>query len=733
MWRFFTLPLRSSALPLAAMATFFGLCSVALSLLASPQSQRPRQDVHSVLSQVRLAPALRSPEVSLRFSPNGNYLLFQDPTGISVLASDPLSILFHISAEYIYPAEFSADSQALVFVGGELTFAKRKLPDGEKMASGELPNKEYCMDGKLSPGGEYFACLKPDLRFAIYEVSSQKNVLEDSLAPSMMSRSGGLRPLYPVYNLFFSPLEVDSAFSGPFGIIRTDQPRPNPNHQLSVSSIHFSPDAKVLLADFPKNPFEIDLVERKKFEPPGAVQKILPAALALQTDDRLIAVASGTRASVESSASIVSLKDGNVLAHLPLSAARLQMASNPRFVTLYNVSPDGQSATAFDLEQNRLLETPPALALDVLADELAVYTVNGSIVLYRLGERSMLAHLPLPLASLPLPRCVSFTPSLDKLALSIHGFGAIFDLSNGHRIATLPGFSAVNFLNGLQASLLIPRVRDDPARVSLINLSDGTTLPSWEVAKDEQLRSGGPVLLDYSMLQAVMNASPDFPSMGMQPPFLLRAIDPATGKELWKRQFKDNPPTPFADPQGDRLLLGWKAKTSEARSAASHNPESHELYKNAKLTDHDSFFEAFDARSGNSLGGVLVQAGSGAFSFDGGFSVGDTLILQKDSVRVSVYSMRDGQLKARLVGVVPSANAESNLLAIELALGRLGIFDLSTGTKLDEQLFPDALVYTHFSADGKLLFVLTEHQIAAILDVSGVRKPPASSSDAKKR
>ena len=67
----------------------------------------------------------------------------------------------------------------------------------------------------------------------------------------------------------------------------------------------------------------------------------------------------------------------------------------------------------------------------------------------------------------------------------------------------------------------------------------------------------------------------------------------------------------------------------------------------------DSFFEILDAHSGKTLGGVLVQQGSGPYSYDAAFSVGDALFLMKDGKRVSVYSLRDGSLKARFVGGFP--------------------------------------------------------------------------------
>jgi hypothetical protein len=693
---------------------------------AAPGSQH--QNVHSVVSQSKLIPPLRSTEVSLRYSPNGSYLLLQDPAGVAVLLRNPLRILFHISTSNIYPAAFASDSQSLVLVSRALSYAKWRLPDGEKIASGDLSSQDDCADGRLSSGGEFFACLEPDLRFLLFDLTTGKSIYVQSMAPALPPGPGGLRSFYPVEVFHFSLLDIDSAFSGPFGLIRTDEPRPTPSRPLYYSSIHFSPDTKTLLARLPKGGFGLDIATKKTFEPPGPVQKEFAGEVTLESSERVIAVENVKGSSSERNATILSLRNGAVLANLSLSATRLQMASNPRFLLEYNSSPDGQSAAAFDLEQGHALETPPAVALDVRTDELAVYTQNGSLALYRIGERNLLAGLPMPLPSLPWLRSAAVTPNLDKLAFSVDGAGAIFDLSTGQRMATVAKFSAVNFLGQQEAALLFPKFGEDPAHTSRADLAKGAVFPSWEVGKEEWLRAGGPVLLHYSPLKGMKMVLGDIPELGMEPSYALCALDPATGKELWKREFSKDPPVPFADPQGEHLILGWKAKSSEARSAASHHPQAGEILKKSKVTDHDSFFEALDARSGNSLGGALVMAGNGAASFDAAFSAGDTLILQKDGSRVSLYSLLDGQLKSKLVGFRPSATAEGKLLALDLGEGRLGIFDLSSGMKLDEQLFPDALAYAHFSADGKRLFILTEHQTAAILDVSNVRGAPVPAS-----
>lgn len=721
---------RSLCVKIFGMAGLLALIAGNSFIKASLEPPAQHQEIHSVVSQSKLTPPLRSPEASLRYSPDGGYLLLQDLTGVTVLQRNPFRILIHISTQNVYPVEFSSDSRSLILVSRGLSYAKWRLPDGEKIAGGDLPGQDACVDGGLSPGGEFFACLKPDFHFALFDVSAAKSFFDESVAPQGPMGPGGLRAFAvpSVFLRFFVPLDLDDAFSSAFGVIRTDEARPNPNRPLYSSSIHFSPDAKTLFARGPKGPFGIDAAARKSFELPGAVQKQMSGAVALQTGDRLIAVQSAKASPSERAGTILSLKKGEVLANLPLSAGRLQIATNPRFVVLYNSAPDGQSVAAFDLEQSRPLDTPPAVALDIHADELGVYTQNGSIALYRIGERNLVASMPVPLSPLPLLRNASITPNLDRLAFSVDGVGAVFDVSSGQRLVTLSRFSAASFLDHQNAFLLFPRFQEDAARVSRVELSTGSVSPSWEAGKDDVLRSGGAVLLQYSLFKGMMSASPDSPSVGMQLPFTLHALEPGTGKELWKREFKENAPTPFADPQGERLVLGWKAKTGQAKSAASHNPAMSEALKGVKLTDRDTYFEVLDARSGNSVGGVLVTVGNGAAAFDTAFSAGDTLILQKDGIRVSLYSLHDGLLKSRLVGVRPSVSSESKLLALDMGEGRLGIFDLNNGTKLDEQVFPEALAYTHFSADGKRLFVLTEHQTAVILDVSNVHSPPAAPS-----
>jgi hypothetical protein len=372
----------------------------------------------------------------------------------------------------------------------------------------------------------------------------------------------------------------------------------------------------------------------------------------------------------------------------------------------------------FDLEQDRELDPPNNLSIDIFGNEMAVLNERGSLFVHHVGEKLPFLAADVPLDSLPVLRAAAVTPALDRIAFSVDGNSAAFQVATGQRTYTGPRFSAAEFSDQASAYLLLPRNGINPPRVLQVALASGQATPAWSGGKDH-LRSGGPVLLEYALAAPIRHRF--LVTQENDIPYRLRALDPGTGKELWKREFFENGPVAFADPQGDRLVLGWNATSPHAASAAKRIPSVWETFKRAKISRLDSYFEILDARFGKSVGGVLIQVGSGPASYDAAFSVGDALFLLKDGKRVSVYSLRDGRLEARLVGGIPAANAENNLFAMEEGPGRLFVYDLATAAKLEQQFFSESIAYIHFSVDGNRLLVLTRHQVAYLLDLRGVR------------
>ncbi|HEY6249899.1 MAG TPA: M48 family metalloprotease, partial [Candidatus Angelobacter sp.] len=69
-----------------------------------------KEEIPGLLKKITLNPPLRGELSSIRFSPDGNYLLAQDSSSVFVLSHKPLANLFRIDAPDSAPAQFTPDS-----------------------------------------------------------------------------------------------------------------------------------------------------------------------------------------------------------------------------------------------------------------------------------------------------------------------------------------------------------------------------------------------------------------------------------------------------------------------------------------------------------------------------------------------------------------------------------------------------------------------------------------------
>jgi hypothetical protein len=150
--------------------------------------------------------------------------------------------------------------------------------------------------------------------------------------------------------------------------------------------------------------------------------------------------------------------------------------------------------------------------------------------------------------------------------------------------------------------------------------------------------------------------------------------------------------------------------------------------KETKVAERNSVFEVLDARTGNTFGAAFVPEGAGPDSYTSAFSEGDWLILVKDGVRITAVSLSSGTEQLHVTALIPSISAESGLLSVAQDGGRLLIYDLKSGARRGNYAFPEDILYSRFSSDGKRLLVLTEDQMVYVLDVTAAAAVPAAAS-----
>lgn len=713
----------------------------------SPRQDAPPEHLHGVISRRPLAPPLRSAVTSLTYSRDGRYLLLQDGAAVYLVSREPLRVLGQISAPNSYTARFSADSQSIVLVSLALTYERWSVQGGQLLDSKMLAIPDGCVDAQLSPDGALFACYRPDFSLGVLQLSTGAWIFSDKLY--VPDPHVGIVPI---------PLDLNVPFAGAFGFALAHDMNLLANRGVSKLPLAFSPSGATLLAGDLRGAIRVDTIAGKKINLPGSILKLLGGSIAIEDETRALVISPKSK-----EPAVRSLADGRVLSVPNFKADSVGLATDSRYVLLRDFGVSG--VRVFDLNENRPVETPRNIAADAYEGEIAVFNQDGELSLFRKREQSSFGSVSLPDEGFCPLRAVAVAPGLERIAIAADGEAALFEIATGRLLANLPQFSSFDFTDLYSAFVLTAEPRSRPAfdleyqidrvdaqglvHASAVDMeaTRGTvpqtiwrldfkaakTLPAW-TSGETLLHPGGPALLEYSF-ESLAGRGLFLPAAGVSsihgarllsgigPPFRLRALDPVNGRELWSHTYSGLPPVPFADPQGERLVLSWPANSVGARAAAGHDTAAKKALEKAKLTDRDSFLEVLDVRTGKFLGAVLVQSGTGPANFDSLFSVGQTIVFSRAAVRVQLYSLQDGQLKAKLLGIRPAASAQSNLLSLDLGAGRLAIYDLSAAVKLDEQVFPAPIVYTHFSADGQRLLVLTENQYAFVLDMKHVRHP----------
>jgi len=325
---------------------------------------------------------------------------------------------------------------------------------------------------------------------------------------------------------------------------------------------------------------------------------------------------------------------------------------------------------------------------------------------------------------LPTLHVAAVSPNLQSFALSVGGAGGTYRIATGELVDSDSRMKGAWFADDMMVYTSDDLPHGSVIAVHQLQVASGKKSRIW--SKDnffpgdllpDDVRSSGRLLLVVAPARSSAGTGADVGlELKSSQAYELRALGIENGKLLWTRSFTSDVPIPFADPQGERLVLGWVATSEAAKTEAKKLRKEFGDLKASNLTEHDTFLEVLDARNGKIIGAAFAQIGAGPEEFEFVFAAGDALILVKDEVRITILSISTGKVAARLTGSIPAASGETNLLAASNGK-RLTLYSLKTGTKIGQYVLPDEIAYLHFSASGKQLFVLTVHEIALVLDV----------------
>jgi len=656
-----------------------------------------RESLHGLLAKQQLSPPLRSDISRLRFSPDGNYILAQDDSGISVLSREPFAPLFRIETDDSKPAQFSPDSKSVVFSSENLRVSKWSINDQKVTSTHELIIRKGCLQTSLSADGKFLACLKGDMNLVVLEVESGRTVIErkDFMIPTF----------YQLWSLFATIAQdrLDNADAG-----------------LRWINMGFSPDVRYFVAGYMGRDninrltkFEtveaFDLTTSKQISVADSVKRSIVGGFTFMAPDKI----AGINYEDFKKSGVFSFPDGKLISEFTargnLEAATL---GNFLFVRPIKDFPVG----VLDLKTNAISKSNKQPALDIYGELLVAEMRNGELGLYRVEKNQLVASTLLTNINLGSLKVAEVSPDMKWISLSGRSRGGVWNLTNGEATLYLRGFHGAYLTADGYFFGDFPKYESAERNVAKFSLRSGEVTPGATITAGSAIQAGQYVIVSKS---AKANAKEDeIPREWKN--ITYEVLDATNLSPLWSRTFPKEAAYFRVAPQHNTGVFILPVNSDAARNEIKMDEKLIQQLASMKEKEGDYFVEVVEMKKGQTLGKLLIETGKASFRLSTVYAAGDFLIATDDQNRVLVYSIKSGAQLGRVFGGYAAVSVESGYLGVENEVGKIAIYSLNNLERKDELVFSSPIAMIRFSDEGKKLLVVTSNQQVHIFDVAAL-------------
>lgn len=649
-----------------------------------------KEALRGVLSKTVLEPALRGDVTHLRFSPDGKYLIAQDDSGINILTREPFKTLFRIAAPEANNAQFTPDSQQIIFYNSDLRVETWSLAEQKMKEVHELYIRNQCVQSQLAPNGKTMACLDGDMTLNLYEVATGSSFFQKKN--------------------FYQPDSLDLFVRILNRILSSDD---SGDFELDWINMSFSPDGRYFAAGKRSMSFTgigivtdesalaYDLQTKAPVPLKGLIKKLIAGNFAFLAPDKVI----GSNPGEPKKSGIVSFPSGEVVEQFEIFPGKIAAPSKGNYLL---IRPFAKYAVGvMDLQKKVGIKGNKQAAFDMYDQVFVAERLNGEIGLYGSEKNELQAVVTLPRNELGRLRASAISPDFKWLAVSERTRGAVWDVHKGERSFYVRGFRGAHIDDTLVFADF-PKFEQAKRMVGILDAARRDGKDGLEITEDRARQYGAYLLV----------TKPAKKDGGYFNNVILEAQNIGDLKPLWAKEFPKEAPRVWLDPQADSFVASWPVTTKAAQSEIKNDPALKQKLGNKKEQEGDYFLQVFDARTGTLRGKLLIETGKGSFRVSNVFAANDYVIVSDTENRVQIYSLASGERKGQVFGGRAAASAKTNLLCVENERGQLTLYDLTTLQQRDQFNFANPVVLTKFSQDGQKLFVLTANQTAYVLDMT---------------
>lgn len=691
----------------------------------------------ALMAKNSFKPYLRGDIKHLQFSPDGKYIIAQDVSGINILSREPFKFLFRISAEDAKFANFSPDSKYVTFQTYGLRVEKWSIAEQKAVLAREIYVRGDCWQSALSPDGNTLVCYSGRANLDIVDVDKNEVIYrkEKFYIPSFMEYINWS------FNLAENDEKETNALQMEFS--------PNGKYFLGGRVFRFNVYGSFFGMNLDQDAFiAFDLEQKKEIKLGGELKNIIAMPFAFYSNDKVI----GQHRKDRDKSGIFTFPDGERVEKFFMNANSYTKTHKGDYILVRPTSttPVG----VYDLQAKKFVAGNKTPALDLYGDYLVSEGKDGIIDLIKWDKENKKVieslYLELPKNDLGDVKAVSLSPDFEWLALSEKSRGAIWNTKTGEMKIYIRGFRGSYFDEDGSVIADFPYHEKDPRTMGAMNPIKNTLerLEPIETRKTKQfgkflvrMKTKEDEKLEKSLAKQKENkgetAKIEEENIKNRPKFtftdgFLTGIDLRNGlpldegtlevyearsrKLLWTKEFADEIPRYEFDPDSETAALYWRVTTKAAKNEIKKNPALEQKIKTLGDKDGDYLVQILDSKTGNIIGQNLIETGEGSFTIRRVFANGRWLTIIDSENRVQIYSLSDGELRWRFFGDNAVINPAKPLALVENLSGQLSVYDLNTGKKLNELLFPSSIVFARFDKDGKKLFVLAGNQNYYLFD-----------------
>jgi WD40 repeat protein len=628
---------------------------------------------------LKLDSPLRPALWRIHFSPDGRYVLGQDEGGITVVEKDAAKVLFRIDAPDVKEAQFTPDSQGVVFHDSKLRVEQWSVATGKRTAVKEMIVYDGCGQTLLSPDGKTLVCTNVNVSGHLPRISLRLIDVESG------------KTFYDKPTFFEA-----SEWAGYYAMIRfTLQGIEGAN----LATIVLSPDGRYLLVTADTKVLAYDLKSRQEVKLGPGMKGLEQTRMAFVGPDQLMIVGERQPSGMYQ-AMVRSFPDGAPVKETAIGDQQIDSVSKGRFLT---AGPIKDYATGiFDPVQGKFLAVWKFPAIDAWDNFVATENATGEMAITQLGVPGA-KQIALPLGPLPRPRAAEFSFDGKYLAVSLKNRAEIWNLETGAKAGLIRPFRRAWFDETDQLFGQFPKyLSHDPAEIKITP----TPLASKELAKlDEKNWQYRNLEIDFKPLGK---------EKGTSEHATLEVRKMETQAVAWTRDYKYEMPACWPA-EDNRLVLAWDLSNDTAKFEIKNYPELQRQAEALPNKKKGILIETVAPETGAPLQQVVVpeaDVSRGENDVRRATVSGEFVLAQGEHGNTAIYRMKDGAKTGEFFGSAVASDASAGLVAAVNREDEILLVDEGTGKELKRFTLGSPVLVARIVTSGeRTLLVLTADQV----------------------